>query len=85
MRRSPPNVPRHRSIVAVDVEASTTRSNPDKIVLRAALYQLFEAALHTGGITRRRRDHLINCGDGIRAVLVKHQQPNSSLARPETR
>lgn len=69
MRRPSSHVPRHRSIVAVDVEASTTRSNPDKIVLRAALYQLFEAALHTGGITRRRRDPLINCGDGILTLI----------------
>jgi len=55
--------------MAIDVEASTTRSNPDKVVLRAALYQLFEAALHTGGITRRRRDPLINCGDGILTLI----------------
>jgi class 3 adenylate cyclase len=69
MRKPPPHVPRHRSIMAVDVEASTTRRNPDKIVLRTVLYQLFEAALHSGGITRRRRDPLINCGDGILTLI----------------
>jgi class 3 adenylate cyclase len=55
--------------MAVDVEASTARTNPDKIVLRTALYRLFEAALHTGGITRRHRDPLINCGDGILTLI----------------
>ncbi|MGB3438433.1 MAG: hypothetical protein WBA97_06725 [Actinophytocola sp.] len=55
--------------MAVDIEASTTRSNPDKVVLRTALYQLFEAALHTGGVTRRRRDPLINTGDGILTLI----------------
>ncbi|MEV6443079.1 hypothetical protein [Amycolatopsis sp. NPDC051716] len=55
--------------MAVDVEASTTRRNPDKIRLRAALYEMFEAALHTGGITRRRRDPLVNCGDGILTLI----------------
>ncbi|MET8850799.1 hypothetical protein [Amycolatopsis sp. NPDC004625] len=53
----------------MDVEASTARRNPDKITLRAALYEIVEAALHTGGITRRRRDPLINCGDGILTLV----------------
>jgi class 3 adenylate cyclase len=55
--------------MAVDVEASTTRTNPDKLVLRAALYRLFEAALRDGGVTRRHRDPLINCGDGILTLI----------------
>lgn len=69
MRRPPPHAPQHRSIMTVDVEASTTRSNPDKIVLRTALYQLFETALRTSGITRRAHDPLINCGDGILTLI----------------
>ncbi|MGW3961460.1 hypothetical protein ACWED2_16675 [Amycolatopsis sp. NPDC005003] len=69
MRRPPRHVPCHRAIVAVDVEASTARRNPDKITLRAALYEMFEAALHTGGITRRRRDPLVDCGDGILTLI----------------
>jgi hypothetical protein len=69
MRRRPPHAPCHRAIVAVDVEASTARTNPDKIALRATLYRLFEAALHAGGITRRHRDPLIDRGDGILALI----------------
>jgi class 3 adenylate cyclase len=55
--------------MAVDVEASTTRTNPEKLVLRAALYRLFEAALQAGGVPRRHRDPLINCGDGILTLI----------------
>jgi class 3 adenylate cyclase len=55
--------------MAVDVEASTTRTNVDKIALRATLYRLFEAALHAGGVHRRHRDPLVNCGDGILTLI----------------
>jgi hypothetical protein len=69
MRRRPPHAPCHRAIIAVDAEASTAWTNPDKIALRAVLYRLFEAALHAGGITRRHRDPLIDRGDGILALI----------------
>src|SRR5438552_9844780 len=83
MRRPPPRAPRHRAIMAVDVEASTTRTNPDKIVLRAALYRLFGAALQTGGITRRHRDPLINCGDGILTLIhPADHAPKTLLLNP---
>ncbi len=55
--------------MAVDIEASTARTNPDKIMLRTALYRLFEAALHAGRITRRHRDPLIDRGDGILTLI----------------
>jgi hypothetical protein len=63
------NLPCHRAIVAVDIEASTTRNNSTKAALRNAMYDLVEEALHVGGISRRHRDRFIDRGDGI-LILV---------------
>jgi len=43
------NLPCHRAIVAVDIEASTARNNSTKAVLRNAMYDLVEEALHHVG------------------------------------
>jgi class 3 adenylate cyclase len=61
--------PLHRAIVAVDIEASTARSNPIKGGLRHDLYQIFKAALGEGGIHKRHRDALTDRGDGILALI----------------
>src|SRR5689334_7581565 len=39
------SLPRHRSIVALDIEQSTSRPDPVKAGLRSALYDLFSQAL----------------------------------------
>jgi class 3 adenylate cyclase len=60
---------RHRAIVAIDMEGSTTRTNPAKGHLRQAMYDLFEHALHAAGITEHQRDPFIDRGDGILALV----------------
>jgi class 3 adenylate cyclase len=65
-----PVLPLHRTIVAVDIEGSTTRTNPVKAHIRQAMYDAVEEALQTSGITEQRRDPLIDRGDGV-LVLVR--------------
>jgi class 3 adenylate cyclase len=62
-------LPRHRAIVALDIEGSTSRSDPVKAELRSKLYELFDAALRAAGIGRRHRDRFTDRGDGILALI----------------
>jgi hypothetical protein len=62
-------LPHYRSIVALDIERSTTRPNPIKGELRNKTYELFEAALRMAGIDRRHHDRFIDRGDGILALI----------------
>jgi class 3 adenylate cyclase len=62
-------LPRHRAIVAVDIERSTSRPDPVKAEFRGKLYELFDAALSASGIDRRHRDRFIDRGDGILALI----------------
>jgi class 3 adenylate cyclase len=55
--------------MAVDIEASTTRSNPDKLVLRTALYQLSGRPCTRAESPAGAGDPLINCGDGILTLV----------------
>jgi class 3 adenylate cyclase len=68
-KESWPQQPRHRAIVAVDIADSTTRTNTSKARLRHTLYEVFENALHTAGIGNIHHDPLIDCGDGILAII----------------
>jgi hypothetical protein len=61
--------PRHRVIVAVDIEQSTSRLDPVKAELRRALYDLFDQALRSAGIRRRHRDRFTDRGDGLLALI----------------
>lgn len=65
----PPCVPLYRSILAVDIERSSTRSNPAKAELRGTLYRLFGAALDEAGVQRGHRDPFTDRGDGILALI----------------
>lgn len=78
--RSPPaaSLPRHRAIVAVDIEQSTSRPDPVKAELRRALYDLFDQALRSAGIHRRHRDRFTDRGDGILALI----HPVDQAAKP---
>ena len=67
-------LPHHRTIVAVDIERSTTRTNPVKAELRTTLYQLFDAALCSAGICKRHRDRFIDRGDGALALIHPVEQ-----------
>lgn len=76
MLASPPDMvpmscyyPLHRAIVAVDIQSSTTRTNPVKADLRTNVYDLFEQALHAAGIGPRNRDPFTDRGDGILALI----------------
>jgi len=62
-------LPRHRAIVALDIAQSTSRPDTVKAELRRALYELFDEALRSAGIGRRRRDRFIDRGDGVLALI----------------
>jgi class 3 adenylate cyclase len=72
-------LPHHRTIVAVDIERSTTRTNPIKAELRAKLYELFDASLYSAGIHKRHRDRFIDRGDGALALIRPVQQASKVL------
>jgi hypothetical protein len=67
--RSIVGLPRHRTIVAVDIEQSTNRPDSVKAVLRHTLYDLFDQALHSAGIHKRHRDRFSDRGDGLLALI----------------
>jgi class 3 adenylate cyclase len=77
---SPPTVclPRHRAIVAVDIEQSTSRPDPVKAELRRTLYDLFDHALRSAGIHRRHRDRFTDRGDGLLALI----HPVDQVSKP---
>jgi hypothetical protein len=61
--------PHHRTIFAVDIEGSTTRTNSVKAELRDAMYQLVEQSLQANGITDSYRDPFVDRGDGILTLV----------------
>ena len=61
--------PVRRSIVAVDIEGSTLRTNPEKGRLRQVMYTLVEHALHASDIDDQHREPLIDRGDGVLALI----------------
>jgi class 3 adenylate cyclase len=71
-------LPRHRTILAVDIEQSTNRPDPIKAELRRALYELFDQALRSAGIHRRHRDRFTDRGDGLLALI----HPVDQAAKP---
>jgi hypothetical protein len=73
------DLPRHRSIVALDIEQSTSRPDPIKAELRRALYDLFDQALCIAGIGRRHRDRFTDRGDGLLALIHPVDQAPKAL------
>jgi hypothetical protein len=73
-----PTGPVHRSIVAVDLESSTSRTNPVKAELRRVLYDLLGRALEAAGIAGKHLDQFMDLGDGV-VVLIR---PNDDLPKP---
>ena len=61
--------PRHRSIVAIDVEGSTRLTDPSKGYLRRSMYEMFERSLQAAGIAEPYRDHYLDRGDGVVALI----------------
>lgn len=69
IRNQPLRPFRRRVIVALDIEGSTSRPDPVKAELRTMLYELFDAALRSAGISARRRDQFTDRGDGLLALI----------------
>jgi class 3 adenylate cyclase len=70
MKSSPTaGLPRHRAIVALDIEQSTSRTDPVKAQLRSKIYELFDEALRAAGIGQRHRDRFTDRGDGLLALI----------------
>jgi hypothetical protein len=72
-------LPHHRSIIAVDIERSTSRTDPVKAELRRTAYELFDAALRSAGIQVRHRDRFVDRGDGILALIHPVDQAPKAL------
>jgi vacuolar-type H+-ATPase subunit H len=69
----------YRTIVALDIERSTSRPDPVKAELRNKIYELFEEALCTAGIYKRQRDRFIDRGDGLLALIHSAAQVPDAL------
>ena len=74
-----PDLPHYRAIVALDIERSTSRSDPVKAELRNKIYELFDAALYSAGIHKRHRDRYIDRGDGLLALIHPVDQAPKAL------
>jgi hypothetical protein len=58
-----------RTIVALDIERSTSRPDDVKAELRQTRYALFDAALRAAGIQPHHRDRFADRGDGFLALI----------------
>jgi hypothetical protein len=79
------SVPRHRSIVAIDIERSTSpeRTNPIREELRAEAYRLLGTAMRTAGIADGHYDPLADRGDGVLALIHPADEiPKTLLLNP---
>jgi hypothetical protein len=72
-------LPQYRSIVALDIECSTSRPNPIKGELRNKTYELFEVALRRAGVDKRHHDPFTDRGDGILALIRPVDQVPKSI------
>ena len=72
------SLPVHRSILAVDIEGSTRRTNPVKEELREEVYRLVVEALFVAGIGSQHYDPFTDRGDGVLVLL----RPADELPKP---
>jgi hypothetical protein len=72
------SLPVHRSILAVDIEGSTRRTNPVKGELRDEVYRLVIGALCVTGIGSQHYDPFTDRGDGLLVLL----HPVDELPKP---
>ncbi|MGW4524549.1 hypothetical protein [Amycolatopsis sp. NPDC004378] len=73
------DIPRHRAIVAVDIEDSTSRTNSVRSQLRTVLFELLDEALGAGGIGKKHRDPFVDRGDGALCLIRPHDQLPKTL------
>jgi hypothetical protein len=71
-------LPGHRSILALDIEGSTRRTNPVKEELREEVYRLVAEALFVAGIGSQHHDPFTDRGDGLLILL----RPADELPKP---
>ena len=69
----------HRTIIALDIEQSTRRTDPVKAELRDKVYELFEMALRSTGIYPRHRDRFVDRGDGLLALIHPVKQAPKAI------
>lgn len=69
-----PSGPLYRSIVALDLEGSTTRTNPVKGELRHVMYDLLEYSLEAAAITDDHLEQLTDRGDGVLMLVRPHDE-----------
>lgn len=69
-----PGGPVHRSIIAVDLEGSTLRTNPVKGELRRVMYELLAHSLESVAITGNRLERLVDRGDGVLILIRPHDE-----------
>ncbi len=64
-----PSSPCHRSIFAVDIDRSSSHSDPIRAHFRRSMFDSVERALDAGGVAATHRDPLIDRGDGVLALI----------------
>jgi hypothetical protein len=69
-----PAGPLYRSIIAFDLEESTTRTNPVKGELRCVMYDLLGHVLEAVAITGNRLEPLTDRGDGVLVLIRAHDE-----------
>jgi hypothetical protein len=69
-----PAGPFYRSIIALDLEESTRRTNPVKGELRRVMYDLLERSLEAVAITGNRLEQLTDRGDGVLVLVRPHDE-----------
>jgi class 3 adenylate cyclase len=73
------DLPRHRAIVAVDIEGSTQQTNSVRAQLRTVLFELLDQAFAAGGIGRKHRDAFVDRGDGALCLIRPFDQLPKTL------
>jgi hypothetical protein len=67
-----PAGPLYRSIIALDLEGSSMRTNPVKGELRRVMYDLLGHSLEAVAITGNRMEQLTDRGDGVLVLIRPH-------------
>lgn len=75
--------PLHRSILAIDIEGSSSRTDLVKFEQRSQIYNLLGEAMEAAGIDGRHREPLVDRGDGVLALIRQVDEvPRSRLLKP---
>jgi class 3 adenylate cyclase len=73
------DLPRHRTIMAVDIENSTMHSNSVRAWFRDLLFRFLDEAFATAEIGRRHREPFIDRGDGALCLIRPFDQLPKTL------